>query len=168
MRGRSSGIQILPAILPEVKQVTTFIREPTWVSPVQGLEQHIFSEQELHDFANKPGDLTDYRKANEDVLNSVWPLFLRDTKMQEEGRKDWLQQMKSKLGDPYLESKLIPQWSVGCRRITPGINYLESLSKDNVKVVYGEINEITERGCKGDDGKEYPVDVLICATGFDT
>ncbi|TKA66331.1 hypothetical protein B0A49_08048, partial [Cryomyces minteri] len=50
----------------------------------------------------------------------------------------------------------------------PGINYLESLHKDNVKVVYGEIESITEKGCKCDDGNEYPVDVLICATGFDT
>jgi cation diffusion facilitator CzcD-associated flavoprotein CzcO len=31
----SSGIQVLPAIQPIVSKVTTFIREPTWVSPVQ-------------------------------------------------------------------------------------------------------------------------------------
>ena len=54
------------------------------------------------------------------------------------------------------------------RRLTPGVDYLESLTKPNVQVVYGEITEITERGCLCDDGKEYPVDVLICATGFDT
>lgn len=33
----SSGIQVLPAIQPIVSKVTTFIREPTWVSPVQVL-----------------------------------------------------------------------------------------------------------------------------------
>lgn len=52
--------------------------------------------------------------------------------------------------------------------MTPGVNYLESLTKPNVSVVYGEIKEITENGCMCDDGNEYPVDVLICATGFDT
>ena len=77
-------------------------------------------------------------------------------------------QMKEKLNNAYLEEKLIPEWSVGCRRLTPGVDYLESLTKPNVEVVYGEINEITEKGCLCDDGKEYPVDVLICATGFDT
>lgn len=35
----SSGIQVLPTIQPKVSHITTFIREPTWVSPVQGLEQ---------------------------------------------------------------------------------------------------------------------------------
>lgn len=52
--------------------------------------------------------------------------------------------------------------------MTPGVNYLETLSKPNVSVVYGEIREVTEKGCVCDDGNEYPVDVLICATGFDT
>lgn len=34
--------------------------------------------------------------------------------------------------------------------------------------VYGEIVSATGNGCVTDDGKEHPVDVLICATGFDT
>jgi hypothetical protein len=41
------------------------------------------------------------------------------------------------------------------------------LTKPNVEVA-GEVKSITELGCVCDDGKEYPVDVLICATGFDT
>jgi hypothetical protein len=36
-----------------------------------------------------------------------------------------------------------------------------------VSVVYGEISEVTKDGWVV-DGVEYPVDVLICATGFDT
>lgn len=76
--------------------------------------------------------------------------------------------MKEKLNNAKLEEQLIPQWSVGCRRLTPGIDYLESLGKSNVKTVYGEIDRITPNGCVCDDGNEYPVDVLICATGFDT
>lgn len=167
-KSSSSGIQILPAILPQVSKITTFIREPTWISPVQGLNQHIFSAQELDAFANKPGSLTTYRKSNEDGVNSLWPLYVKGSQMQEAARKAMLKQMKEKLRDPYLESKLVPDWSVGCRRLTPGINYLESLSNKKVKVVYGEIDQITEKGCKCDDNREYPVDVLICATGFDT
>jgi cation diffusion facilitator CzcD-associated flavoprotein CzcO len=79
-----------------------------------------------------------------------------------------LAKMREKLQDPYLEEKLIPQWHVGCRRLTPGVGYLESLGKENVEVVFGEITKITEKGCVSDNGQEYPLDVLICATGFDT
>ena len=78
------------------------------------------------------------------------------------------EQMKKKLGNEYLEEKLIPNWAVGCRRLTPGVNYLESLTKPNVEVVYGEISSVSEKGPVCDNGQEYPVDILICATGFDT
>ncbi|KEF53693.1 cyclohexanone monooxygenase [Exophiala aquamarina CBS 119918] len=164
----SSGIQVLPTIQPHVRKVTTFIREPTYVSPVQGLEQHVFSPQELHDFANTPGTLLEYRKQVETGLNGQFSLFLKGTKTQDDTREYMIAQMKKKLNNKLLEDQLIPDWSLGCRRLTPGVGYLESLTKENVEVVYGGINEITEKGCLCDDGQEYPVDVLICATGFDT
>jgi cation diffusion facilitator CzcD-associated flavoprotein CzcO len=158
----------LPTIQPHVRKVTTFIREPTWVSPVQGLEQHIYSEQEKMDFANKPGTLLEYRKDIERGLNGQYGIFLKNSKINNDTHEYMMSQMKEKLNDPFLEEKLIPNWSVGCRRLTPGVGYLESLKKENVQVVYGEITAVTEKGCLCDDGNEYPVDVLICATGFDT
>jgi cation diffusion facilitator CzcD-associated flavoprotein CzcO len=164
----SSGIQVLPAIQPEVSKVTTFIREPTYVSPVQGLEQRTFTAQDISDFENKPGVLLKYRKEIETGLNGQFSLFLRNTKTQNDTRAYMVQQMKLKLNNKFLEQKLIPEWSLGCRRLTPGVNYLESLTKPNVSMVYGEIKEVTENGCLCDDGNEYSVDVLICATGFDT
>ncbi|KAI3319407.1 FAD/NAD(P)-binding domain-containing protein [Xylariaceae sp. AK1471] len=164
----SSGIQTLPAIREKCNKVTTFIRQPAWVSPVQGLEQHVFSEEEKSNFMNKPGALLEYRKIVEDGLSGAFGLLLKNNKINEETRTYILDQMREKLGDADLESRLIPDFSVGCRRFTPGINYLESLTKSNVEVVFGEINSITELGCLCDNGKEYPVDVLICATGFDT
>ncbi|KAI9812936.1 MAG: hypothetical protein M1827_004454 [Pycnora praestabilis] len=163
----SSGIQILPAIQPKVAKLTTFIREPTWVSPIQGLDQHVYSQEELMDFATKPGALTEYRKMNETSLNGIFSMFLKNTASQNDTKEQMIEQMKSKLNNPDLEKKLIPEWGPGCRRLTPGINYLETLSKDNVEVVYGEIEKITPNGCYCDDGKEHPVDILICATGFD-
>jgi cation diffusion facilitator CzcD-associated flavoprotein CzcO len=164
----SSGIQVLPTIQPKVKHVTTFIREPTWVSPVQGLEQHVFNPQERHDFAHKPGALTEYRKKIETGLNGQFAMFLKGSTVNNATHDYMVEQMKQKLNDERLITKLIPEWSVGCRRLTPGVGYLESLTEPNVTVVYGEIEKITEKGCVCDDGKEYPIDVLICATGFDT
>ncbi|KAJ5740221.1 hypothetical protein N7493_000093 [Penicillium malachiteum] len=163
----SSGIQVLPAILPRVKGVTTFIREPTWVSPIPGLEQHIFTAEEKEAFATKPGLFTQYRKDIERGISSTFGVFLKNTQNQKETREYMTQQMEDKLRGTNLEGVLIPQWSVGCRRITPGVSYLESLGTENVNVVYGNIDAVTPLGCVS-GGREYPVDVLICATGFDT
>lgn len=159
---------MLPNIQPYVKKVTTFIREPTWVSPVQGLEQHVFSESEKLEFAAKPGVLLEYRKSVERGLNGQFGIFLKNTNINNETEAYFREQMAEKLGNKTLQEQLIPDWHVGCRRLTPGVGYLEALGKPNVHTVYGEINEITERGCLCDDGNEYPVDVLICATGFNT
>ncbi|KAF2261197.1 FAD/NAD(P)-binding domain-containing protein [Lojkania enalia] len=164
----SSGIQVLPTIQPHVQQLTTFIREPTWVSPVQGLEQHVFSDHERLEFATKPNALLEYRRNVERGLNGQFGIFLKGTNTNNETEAYFRQQMHDKLKNPYLEERLVPNWHVGCRRLTPGVGYLEALGKENVNVVYGEIHEITERGCLCDNGKEYPIDVLICATGFNT
>lgn len=122
----------------------------------------------MNDFHNKPGVLTQYRKSVETGLNAQFGIFLKNNQVNLDTHQYMLSQMKEKLNNQFLEEKLIPSWSVGCRRLTPGVNYLESLTKPNVEVVYGEINSVTEKGCLCDNGQEYPLDVLICATGFDT
>ena len=79
--------------------------------------------------------------------------------------------MREKLQNPALENIIIPSTGVGCRRPTPGINYLETLTAKNVTVVHGDITQITADGCissSDSGGTLHPLDVLICATGFDT
>jgi hypothetical protein len=47
----------------------------------------------------------------------------------------------------------------------PGVNYLESLTKPNVMVVYGEIDRITPTSVISREGAEHEIVVLVCATG---
>lgn len=69
--------------------------------------------------------------------------------------------------DPDLCAKLIPEWSLGCRRITPGEGYLESFLKPNVQLVMSPVVEMTQSSCIAADGRSFEVDVVACATGFD-
>lgn len=48
------------------------------------------------------------------------------------------------------------------------MDYLETLGLDNVSAIFGDITEITSKGCVTNNGVETAVDVLVCATGFDT
>ena len=83
--------------------------------------------------------------------------------------------------------QVIPAWSVSCRRLTPGQGYLEALRSDNVRpfIIHclhylsltitaqttletAEIARITPTGVELHDGRQHALDVLICATGFDT
>lgn len=164
---RSSGIQILPAVQQEAVSVTTFIRTATWVTPLQGFDQHTYTSQEKNDFEKNPQKLLDWRKETESNVNNIYSMFLNGSRLQESTKKRVTLQMEQRLHKPDLRQLLVPKWDFGCRRMTPGINYLETLQADNVTVVTGQVERITASGCVANGGKEYPVDVLICATGFD-
>jgi cation diffusion facilitator CzcD-associated flavoprotein CzcO len=69
--------------------------------------------------------------------------------------------------DERLVDKLIPDFAVGCRRLTPGNGYLEALTKPNVRVVTNEISKVLPEGIQLSTGEVVKVDVFICATGFD-
>jgi len=82
--------------------------------------------------------------------------------------KDYLtQQMLAKLGDSPLRDALIPTFGVSCRRPTPGTGYLETLTKDNVRVVTDHIKRITPTGIELVSGESLEFDIIILATGFD-
>ena len=77
--------------------------------------------------------------------------------------------MSQKLGgDARFTSKLIPQYALGCRRMTPGSEYLQSLRKPNVEVVFQSVSELTPTGIIDSVGNHEEVDIIIFATGFDT
>ncbi|KAG6840956.1 hypothetical protein C0991_003016 [Blastosporella zonata] len=164
----STGVQVVPTIQPIVEKLSVFVRHPTWVAPVQSFQQHVYTPAELENFHSDPAALLAYRKVQENVMNSMFRMFIADSPTQNGTFKSMTAQMREKLeGVPEdLVQRLVPTFGVGCRRITPGVGYLESLGKENVEVVYGGIERVTERGAIC-NGKEHELDVLICATGFD-
>jgi cation diffusion facilitator CzcD-associated flavoprotein CzcO len=73
--------------------------------------------------------------------------------------------------DPVVAEKLVPKGHpYGTKRQPLDTNYYETFNKDNVLLVDaktdGAIEEITERGIRA-GGKEYPLDIIVLATGFD-
>ena len=97
-----------------------------------------------------------------------FPLFLRGTTHNVEGKKAMEKIMLERIGpgNEELKKKLIPSWSPGCRRLTPGEGYLETLAQDHVSTVHEEIDRFTEKGLVTADGKEREFDIIACATGF--
>lgn len=69
---------------------------------------------------------------------------------------------------PDMAALMIPSFHPGCRRLTPGDGYLESLQQPNARVCWSPIEKITEKGIQTADGEEEDFDMIVCATGFDT
>jgi cation diffusion facilitator CzcD-associated flavoprotein CzcO len=69
--------------------------------------------------------------------------------------------------DERLMKMLIPDFPVGCRRITPGITYLKALTQPNVQVTNEGIQEVIPEGIKLENRELIELDAIVCATGFD-
>jgi len=69
--------------------------------------------------------------------------------------------------DEKLKKALIPDFPVGCRRMTPGVSYLTALTQENVDVVTDEVEEVCPEGIRLANGKLIELDIIVCATGFD-
>ncbi|KAE8368117.1 hypothetical protein BDV27DRAFT_154289 [Aspergillus caelatus] len=171
----SSGVQIVPTIQPDVKELITFLRSPTWITA--GFAQSKagpnganfnFSDERKREFEENPGIYLKYRKEIENELNTRFKFILKDSQEQADAVKFSTKDVKAKLGEknPLLKY-FLPDFSVGCRRTTPGNGYLEALTERNVRAITESITEIVPEGIKVDSGEIVKVDMLVCATGFD-
>lgn len=168
--GRSSGIQILPAIKSQVQKLFHFVRQPTWISPPLGIRDvpRRYTSEEIHSFASEPERHLNLRRKIEHRMNGAFDVFITESAMHDQVQENVKSSMKEKLNNHELSNHLIPKFPYGCRRPTPGIGYLESLLDEKVQTVVGNIDRISEKGVVCENGTMYPVDVLVCATGFDT
>jgi cation diffusion facilitator CzcD-associated flavoprotein CzcO len=77
--------------------------------------------------------------------------------------------MKARMAkDPELAERMIPKFSAGCRRISPGDGYLEALQEPNCSANWTSIKRFTPTGIETIDGNTEDFDLIVCATGFNT
>lgn len=152
-----------------MKEVSVFIRSPAWiVTPFGNSAPRKFTEEEKKEFTESPERHLQLRKHAEATNNGLFRIFLRNSPEGRAAREAFTTQMKGILLDHPLTDKLIPSWALGCRRLTPGVGYLEALKDPKTRTIYGAVAEITPTGVRTTDGTDASADVIICASGFDT
>ncbi|KAF8899237.1 flavin-binding monooxygenase [Infundibulicybe gibba] len=157
----STALQIVPALQPKVKHLVNYVRGKTWVTSSILKEQLIkllggiylstvyvlpglFTKENREAFKD-PKYYQKFRREIESELNAGHPLTIRDSPMQRLEKKPW------------IADHLIPNFSVCCRRITPGPGYLEALCEDNADFVPTLIQEVTPTGFDTDYKPPFPV-----------
>jgi cyclohexanone monooxygenase len=71
--------------------------------------------------------------------------------------------------DPNVAQALSPRYIIGCKRLCVDTGYWEAFNRSNVDLVdvsRTPIEEITRRGIRA-NGREYRLDAIVFATGFD-
>ncbi|KAJ8115890.1 hypothetical protein ONZ43_g4563 [Nemania bipapillata] len=176
----SSAIQIVPSLQRvEGTQLSCFVRSKTWITnpfgdvvmAKLGLNPKKFeiSLEQRQEFSQNPDKFFEFRKAVELDGNTSHEVTLRDSDMQRGGLALFRQEMQRRLSPkPEIAEFLIPSFGIGCRRPTPGPGYLEALCESNVDFITDAIATITPNGVKLLSGRKISLDVLVCATGFQT
>ncbi|KAH8891047.1 FAD/NAD(P)-binding domain-containing protein [Thozetella sp. PMI_491] len=183
----SSGVQVLPELQRTAKKIYHPVRTPTWVIPPriqswQALGQagevlskielnakEDFSQATIEKFESDPEFYRYFVKGIEKEINNVLPILIKDGPMQAFARAKVAEYMTAVLrGDEKLCKALIPDYPLGCRRMTPGHQYLAALTQPNVEVFPTTIKQLNADSVELESGEVLKVDAVVCATGFET
>ncbi|EWC48772.1 hypothetical protein DRE_00077 [Drechslerella stenobrocha 248] len=175
----SSAIQIVPAMQKKVKKMDHYARGKTWIAMPFVSEfaenrnpdgkDFQFTEADIKRFQEDPEYFYQYRRELEHELNSGHWVTMRGSDLQKAARAVFTESMKARLAKkPEIYESLLPSFPVACRRLTPGPGFLEAIVEDNVNFIPQEISHITSDAIVTEDGTVRPVDIIVCATGFDT
>lgn len=167
----SSAIQIVPELGKVASHLTNIVRSPTWISApfVEDLSgspgtNPKYTEEQKEAFRKNPQAHLKYRHDLAHVFNHFYAALIENSPANAEALKRTKALMQERLkGRPDIQKQIIPEWSLGCRRLTPGNGYLETLCSDNADLLVGHIDEITENGIRMKDGSFREFDAIVCA-----
>jgi cation diffusion facilitator CzcD-associated flavoprotein CzcO len=158
----ASAIQFVPKIQAQVTKLTLFQRTAPWVlakldAPIAPRWQALF--------AKRPWTQSLFRTAlylQFELLNAGlnYPWLLK--RLQTQGLKNINRSVK----DPDLRAKLVPDYSVGCKRILLSNTWYRALAQSNVQVV-PDVVSVSGNTVHASDGSSCEVDAIVFATGFE-
>jgi cation diffusion facilitator CzcD-associated flavoprotein CzcO len=159
----STASQLIPAIAPTVGRLHVFQRTANWVMPRMDRRYGAFDRWLAR--------LPPYNAAVRWVWAGLSEFFRRAFDEGTAARRNVLRRaaghLRRQVPDEALRAKLQPPYPFGCKRIIFSNTFYRALTRPNVELVTEGIARVTPTGIVTTDGRERPLDVLVCATGFD-
>lgn len=146
----ASAVQIVPQLLRTGAQVVLFQRTPPYVMPKssidlddpEGERRRIFEEFEA----------IARRRSNMDMLESA--------------RRQFLDRLAQTVPDEALREKLVPDFTLGCKRTAFSNEWYDALQMPNATVETAGLDRIEPEGIRTADGRLHELDTIVYATGF--
>lgn len=158
----ASAIQLVPAIQPHVAKLHLFQRTAPWVIP---RPDRALTPRERRILARVPFARRALR-AWIYAVRETYGIAFRHPRFMPRLEQIALRHLKKRIKDPALRAKLLPDYTIGCKRILLSNDYYPALAQPNVDVVTAGIREVRAHSIIDDEGVERPVDVIIYGTGF--
>jgi 4-hydroxyacetophenone monooxygenase len=173
----ASGHQVGPTIAPDVERLTIFQRSPHWIVPnpnyfervpegVKWLLAHLPYYVRWYRFQLFWGFSDGLYSALQ--VDPTWDKKARSINAANERHRRFMERhMRAELGDdsPLLD-KVMPDFPPYGKRILIDNHWYKMLKRPNVDLVTEPIERVTAAGIETCDGKVWPADALVFATGF--
>jgi cation diffusion facilitator CzcD-associated flavoprotein CzcO len=159
----ASAIQIVPALQPTVGRLTVFQRTPPWIIP---RHDRPTSARRRRMFGAAPA----FQRASRSLifaLNDTRWFGFAHPRVGAVIERFSAHHLKAQVADPELRARLSPDYRIGCKRVLVSDDFYPALQQPNVDYVTDPIARIEADAVVTADGRRHPVDVLVCATGFD-
>lgn len=160
----STASQLIPPMADQAAQLHVFQRTANWVLPRL--------DRRYHALDGLLARLPPYAAAVRSLWYRALELGRRGFDEGSWARRRMLKlaadQLRDQVVDPGLRAKLTPTYPLGCKRLIYSNEFLPTFSRPNTELVTEAITRITPQGIVTADGRERPIDALVCATGFDT
>ena len=161
----ASAIQVIPAIADDAADVEVFQRTANYIVPRNDRE---YTDREKKRFARWPWLLRLYRKfifLRMDML--LYPITRQGSWYGQQATRKIIQYIRETVDDPALHDALIPDFTIGCKRILISDDIYTTLNRDDVTLVTTAISTIEGKGIRTADNRLHEADIIVYATGYD-
>lgn len=164
----ASALQLIPELSDVAEKLTVFQRRPIWVAPkpdfaVSPMVSRLLATVPLLRRCIRAllAAQVDVAITGVGVFHGRMPMVI--PAIQQLGKLAY----RLWLGDRVLADRLTPRYAPYCKRPSVSNRYLRTFRREHVELVTEPIREIAATGVVTADGTTHPVDVVVCATGFD-
>ena len=160
-----TAIQVIPKIFSKCKQLYVFQRTPSWVTPKLDIHYPYILQKCFQLFPLLMKIHRWYIFFRQELLYQL--VFTKESELAKLFKSDIALSMTSEINSKELQKKLIPNYAMGCKRITVSHDYLSAFNQPNVELITKPIRKISQTSIHVQDSESKEVDAIIYATGFD-
>ncbi len=159
----ASAIQIVPSLAREVERLFVFQRTAPWILskpdvPIPAELRALYARLPLAQRLRR--QMIYWQR---EALAVAWVVEPRLMRL---GEAIARRELENSVADPELRRKLVPSYTMGCKRVLPTNDWYAALQRENVELVTAAIDEVRPEGIAAKDGVLRAVDAIVLATGF--
>lgn len=160
----ASAVQLVPELLDAGALVTVFQRSAPWVLPKHNAP-YTPSQQEL--FAHDDGARSAHRQSIFAEMDSGFDARLTGSAENLELQRQARRHLEHQVTDAQLRAKLVPDYSIGCKRVLLSDHWYPALNRAGVVLEDSALESAHGTLARAASGRQHQLDALVFATGFE-